>query len=354
MQRLTTAKADLLQIRFDRPVGGSGITHIDVVVVDLNDNEGRTGLGFTYALGGYGNIVLECARAQLDAVVCGQELAHPNALWETIAATFNRTGYGPNLVALAAIDLAAWDLYSKKLELPLAYALGGAPRSIPLYGSGGFTAAQSTIEAANLAETYAKRGFQAVKPRVQGNVARDSEILRAVRCAIGDTATLMVDANERCDLVSAKQLLLLARDHGVAFVEEPLPAQALAGYRALSLNAPVAIATGEHLQTVRDFLPYVSDGLVGVIQPDLAMMGGITPILKLCALAETFDVAVSPHFLPGLFVHVASASRSILQMEEFQLIEPLFDGWPSCDAQGRVVPGTESGHGLRLRRSQRE
>jgi L-alanine-DL-glutamate epimerase-like enolase superfamily enzyme len=351
MHRIVSAKASLLELRLDKPVGGSGVAHVDIVIVDMNDEERRAGLGFTYAIGGGGNVVLECARTQLDKIVCGQELAHPSALWETIATTFNRTGWGPNLVALAAIDLAAWDLYSKRLEVPLASALGGVSRPIPLYGSGGFTATQSPIDAAHVADGYVKRGFQAVKPRVQGKISRDSEVLKAVRHTIGDSAAMMVDANEKCDLVSAKQLLLLARDHNVAFVEEPLPAQALPAYRALSAHAPAAIATGEHLQTVGEFLPYLCEGLAAVVQPDLAMMGGITPIMKLCTIAEAFNIAVSPHFLPGLFVHAAAASRSIRQLEEFPLIEPLFEGWPTCDAQGQVMPGTECGHGLRLHRS---
>jgi L-alanine-DL-glutamate epimerase-like enolase superfamily enzyme len=351
MHRIVSAKANLLEVRLDKPVGGSGITRVDVVVVDMNDDEGTTGLGFTYALGGGGNVILECVCTQLDNAVRGQELVHPNALWETIATTFNRTGWGPNLVALAAIDLAAWDLYSKTLKLPLVSALGGVARQIPVYGSGGFTAAQSALEAAQVAEGYVKRGFQAVKPRAQGNISRDSEILKAVRCAISDSTAVMVDANERCDLPGAKQLLLLAYDHNVAFVEEPLPAHALPAYRALARHAPVAIATGEHLQTATDFLPYLCEGLIGVVQPDLAMMGGITPILKLCVLAETFNITVSPHFLPGLFVHVAAASRTVRQLEEFPLIESLFEGWPACDAQGRMMPGTENGHGLRLRSS---
>jgi L-alanine-DL-glutamate epimerase-like enolase superfamily enzyme len=152
MQRIISAKANLLEIRLDRPVGGSGVTHVDVVVVDMDDDEERSGLGFTYALGGNGNVVLECVRYQLDKVACGQELVHPNALWETIATTFNRTGWGPNLVGLATFDVAAWDLYSKRLKVPLASALGGVFRPIPLYGSGGFTATQSAAEAAHVAE----------------------------------------------------------------------------------------------------------------------------------------------------------------------------------------------------------
>jgi L-alanine-DL-glutamate epimerase-like enolase superfamily enzyme len=353
MHNIVNAKASLLELRLDKPVGGSGVAHVDVVLVDMHDEEGSTGLGFTYALGGGGNVVLECARTQLDKLVSGRQLVHPTALWETIAATFNRTGYGPNLVALAATDVAAWDLYSKRLKVPLSSALGGVSRPIPMYGSGGFTAVQSAIEAARVADGYLERGFQAVKPRVQGKSSRDSGVLNAVRHTIGSSTVMMVDANEKCDLVSAKQLLLLARDHDVAFVEEPLPAQALPAYRALSGYAPVAVATGEHLQAVGEFLPYLCEGLAAVVQPDLAMMGGITPIMKLCTIAEAFNVSVSPHFLPGLFVHVAAGTKSVRQLEDFPLIEPLFEGWPTCDAQGQVTPGTEYGHGLRLHASRR-
>ena len=135
MHRIINAQANLLEVRLDKPVGGSGITHVDVVVVDVSDDAGTTGLGFTYALGGGGKVVLECARTQLDKAISGQTLVHPNVLWEAIATTFNRTGWGPNLVALAAIDLATWDLYSKTLGLPLASALGGALAQLQFTGA---------------------------------------------------------------------------------------------------------------------------------------------------------------------------------------------------------------------------
>jgi L-alanine-DL-glutamate epimerase-like enolase superfamily enzyme len=119
MTKIDRAEASLLHYRLDKPVGGSGVAVVDVVVVDLTDADGVTGLGFSYVLGGAGGeVVLQAARTQLQRHVLGQPAIPPQALWRRIAASFNRTGYGPNLIALAAIDIASWDLEARRRELP--------------------------------------------------------------------------------------------------------------------------------------------------------------------------------------------------------------------------------------------
>jgi L-alanine-DL-glutamate epimerase-like enolase superfamily enzyme len=90
-----------------------------------------------------------------------------------------------------------------------------------------------------------------------------------------------------------------------------------------------------------------------VIQPDLAMVGGLTPVLEIATLAEAFDAIVSPHFLPGLFAHVAAAAPALRWLEEFPLLEPLFDGWPGIDANGAMIASAAPGHGLTLSQSYR-
>jgi L-alanine-DL-glutamate epimerase-like enolase superfamily enzyme len=108
------------------------------------------------------------------------------------------------------------------------------------------------------------------------------------------------------------------------------------------------MAAGEHLQGRQAFLAFLSERLVAVIQPDLAMAGGLTPILDVAALAEAFDVGVAPHFLPGLFVHLGAASPAVTWLEEFPLLEPLFDGWPETQRDGTMLPHDVPGHGLSL------
>src|SRR5688572_9679420 len=192
MTTVARAETSFLRYRLDAPVGGSGVAEVDVIVVDLVDSDGATGLGFSYVLGGAGgDVVLAAARGQVERHVVGQRLAPPGALWRQIAATFTRTGFGPNLVALAAIDVAAWDLESRRRGLPLVTALGGVPRAISVYGSGGFRAGQSPADAAATASSHARRGLPAVKPRVRGDRG-DLAVIDAVRAALPDHVQVMV------------------------------------------------------------------------------------------------------------------------------------------------------------------
>jgi L-alanine-DL-glutamate epimerase-like enolase superfamily enzyme len=339
-------RAGLIAYKLPQAVGGSGVAAVDVIVVELVDQDGAQGLGFTYVLGGNGGVVFKAAQEQVARFVDGQTLPPPPALWRKIAASFNRTGAGPNLIALGAIDVAAWDLFARKLKQPLGVAMGGELRAVPVYGSGGFNTVQPPEKAAEIAAEQAARGLTAVKPRVKG-ARSDADVIAAVRKAIPSQVQVMADANEKCDLTQALWLMSLARDQGLLFVEEPLPAYALEGYRRLTA-AGAAIATGEHLQIRASFLPFISERIASVVQPDLAMVGGLTPVLELATLAEAFDAIMSPHFLPGLFAHVAAAAPAIRWLEEFPLLEPLFEGWPDIARDGTMIASSSPGHGLTL------
>jgi L-alanine-DL-glutamate epimerase-like enolase superfamily enzyme len=341
------AEIRLLTLTLSKPVGGSGVARVGVLVVELEDSDGATGLGFSYVLGGTGAVAAKGAEEILDDYVRHTPLRTPAALWRHIASSFGRSGLGPNLVALAAIDVAMWDLHARRLEVPLGVAMGGELRSVDVYGSGGFTASQSPSEAAETAAAHLACGLRAVKPRAQG-MPSDAALLAGVRKAVGESVTLMVDANERCDLPAALALLAIAKDQGAMFVEEPLPASAMHGYRVLARQPTVAIAFGEHLQAISDFARPMAGGEVAIVQPDLAMIGGLTPALQIAHLAEAFDVLVAPHFLPGLFIHLAAVSPSVRWLEDFPLLEPLFEGWPKWDSSGRLRPTGAAGHGLTL------
>lgn len=339
-------RAGLLPYKLPQAVGGSGVAAVDVIVVELTGADGAQGLGFSYVLGGNGGVAFKAAQEQVARFVDGKALPPPPALWRRIAASFNRTGFGPNLIALGAIDVAAWDLFARQRGEPLGVAMGGEPCAVPVYGSGGFNTTQPPEKAAEVAAEQTARGLLAVKPRVKG-ARSDAEVIAAVRKAIPSTVQVMADANEKCDLTQALWLMSLARDEGLLFVEEPLPAHALEGYRRLTASG-AAIATGEHLQNRASFLPFLSERIASVIQPDLAMVGGLTPVLELSTLAEAFDAIVSPHFLPGLFVQIAAAAPAIRWLEEFPLLEPLFEGWPEIARDGTMIASPSPGHGLAL------
>ncbi|MGD9767169.1 MAG: enolase C-terminal domain-like protein [Pseudolabrys sp.] len=352
MLTLREVTSEFWEYRLDKPIGGSGVKQIDIIVVHLHgDRDGKSfsGMGFSYVLGGGGRIVHEATTILLDRFVRGQAIEHPIRLWHQISASFNRLGKGPNNIALAAIDVAAWDLYARSLAMPLGLAMGGASsRAVPIYGSGAFYAGQTPDDAAAAATRHVRNGYRAVKPRAAG-APSDRDLLKAVAAVLPGDTQMFVDANEKCDLVAAHSLLRLAADYNVAFVEEPLPANNLAGYRTLAATAPVPIAFGEHSQGTDALAPFMLDRLCAVVQPDLAMMGGLTDCLKLCAWAEQTNTSVSPHFLPALFVHLAHASPAVRWLEDFPTIEPLFET-PMTIKDGLVAPVTQPGqppgHGI--------
>lgn len=344
---ITNAKAtaELWRFPLSGPTGGSGITAVDVIVVDIEDSEGRTGSGFSYVLGGGGATVCAAAADMLERYVRGWETVPPPVLWRRLAASLNRLGRGVGYLAIAAIDVAAWDLHAKTLDMPLYAALGGEKRTLPVYGSGGFGPTQDAEAAVANALSYTERGCKAVKLRLAGNEA-DIVRINTVAAAMPGGVDIMADANEKCDLARAQWLAGWLAEVGVLWFEEPLPASDVNGYATLAKTCAVPIATGEHHQGVVELAPFFEARSCSVVQPDLAMMGGITECLRVAQIAEYFNLVVSPHFLPALFIHLAAAAPAIKWMEDFPLLEPLFSSPADMDSEGNIVPPDMPGHGL--------
>lgn len=342
---LIKATAELWEFPLSGPTGGSGITAVDVIVVDLEDSDGLTGTGFSYVLGGGGRTVTLATRDMLDRFVSGQEIVPPQALWRRLAGSLNRLGRGVGYLAIAAIDVAMWDLHAKRQGQPLYAALGGVARTLPVYGSGGFGPEQDPDAAVARALDYADRGCTAVKLRVAG-VPADLPRIQAVAEALPDGVDIMADANEKCDLARAQWLSNVLADVNALWFEEPLPAHDTNGFATLAQNCTVPIATGEHHQGAVELSQLMSEKAVSILQPDLAMMGGITECLRLAHIAEHYNLVVSPHFLPALFIHLAAAAPSIRWMEDFPLLEPLFDSPVTMDSDGNIAPSEMPGHGI--------
>lgn len=349
MTRISSTDIRLIEKKFDRPLGGSGVTGVDIIVATLRDADGAEGLGFSYVIGGGGAVVAQLAQAQAARFLDGAALQTPPAHWAEIRKSFNRTGDGPNMLALAALDVALWDLTARRKNEPLARALGGDLLPVPLYASGGFSPKGEPGQSAELAASYIEAGYAGVKPRVNAD-GNDEAVLRAVRDAIGPDAQLMADANEKGDFDSASRLLAQAAEYGLGFVEEPLPSADIRNYRRLAAQRHgTRIATGEHFQGLDRFAVYLDDGIAAVIQPDLAMAGGLTPCLEVARMAAAKGVLVAPHFLPGLFVQLSGTFQGRLLLEEFPILEDAFEGWPERAGDGTLSPRDCAGHGLSLK-----
>ncbi len=337
----------LLRCPLSGPTGGSGLTSFDVIVVELEDDAGTRGWGFSYVLGSGGEIALHACRDLAGQFIRGQPVVHPQVLWDQMNASLNRIGRGIHYIAMAAIDVAAWDLYAKQLEVPLGEAMGGRMRAVPVYGSGGFRPKMSAESALQKAGEYLQQGCTAIKLRMAA-APLDEALIREVRKGLPEDTLIMVDVNEKADPVMAGWLLNVCREYNVYWIEEPLAARDFQGYARLAGRADTAIAAGEHLQGLSEFMPLLQAGAIDIAQPDLAMMGGLTECLRTGRVCNSFNVPVAPHFLPSLFIHLAAALPNLSWLEDFPLLEPLFTNPLPISEGGMVIPLPDPGHGIRL------
>lgn len=325
--------------------GGSGATEVQLALLSLTDSDGATGTGYTYSLGpGMASVVALLEELHLPAVL-GSGLGDWARTGHRMGDATHRLGTGVPLMATSAVDIAMWDLRAVRAGEPLFRLLGAQRDEVPVYGSGRATHAMSTDELIEGSRSYIDEGFSAVKLRV-GVRAPADDIARvaAVREALDDHVTIMVDANERLDLPAAQWMAPRLTELGVRWFEEPLPTRHVEAYRILAGTTSTPLAVGEHVAGLAGFTDFV--GSASVWMPDAPLCGGISEFLRIDALAEAYGMGVTPHFLPELHVHLVAAGRATIWLEHFPLLDELLAETLKV-ANGTVVPPDRAGHGMR-------
>lgn len=313
---------------------------------------GRTGLGYTYAAAAAARLLEDQLRAQVE----GRSALDVAGAWEALARAVRNVGRpGVASMAIAAVDVALWDLKAKLLEVPLVALLGAVRDAVPAYGSGGFTSYPVGKLEEQLA-AWVERGLGSVKMKVGRDPAADPARVHAARQAVGADARLMVDANGAYD---AKQALALAERFaadGVRWFEEPVPSDDLAGLGLLRGRLPpgMEVAAGEYGQDLVYFRRMLAAGAVDVLQIDATRAGGVTGFVRAAALAQAHGLPVSAHTAPALHAHVCCAVPNARDVEYFhdhvRVEQLLFDG-ALAPVDGRLRPDrARPGLGLELKR----
>jgi L-alanine-DL-glutamate epimerase-like enolase superfamily enzyme len=321
--------------------------HVGVLLVRLDTDAGLQGLGFAYTLQGSGTGLYAVAVNDLTPLIQGENaLAHEHLeskiYWRL--QTIGRSG----LVAQAwsAFDLALWDLKAKVANLPLYQLLGGARQSTPTYGADCgwlYMEPEAIVEASR---TYLDRGMRGVKIKIGRGPEADADRLTMIREALGEDAWLGVDANQRYDYGTALALgHFLEEDIGPDWFEEPISCEDIAGHARLASRLDLPIAAGEMLFSVEEFRIYLERDALGVVQPDVTRLGGLTPTLRVIALADLHHRPVSPHVLPEVAVHLACGLPSVKMVEYMPWLFPLWQAPPHLE-QGQLVPPALPGLGL--------
>jgi L-alanine-DL-glutamate epimerase-like enolase superfamily enzyme len=310
----------------------------DTTLVRVETEGGLVGVGESKAVlpsSGNNHALCELITHELAPVLVGEDARDISRLWDVMYSgprahyalarghAFPVLGRrGLVVQALSGIDIALWDLLGKSLGVPVWRLLGGRRQArMPAYASGGW-APEDRI--AKELQSYVDRGgFRSVKMRVgagDGTVANSVRRVKAARGGLGDDIEIMCDAHGTWTVPEAKRFCREVADCNLAWFEEPVSGDDKRGMAEVRACTDIPIAAGESEFTRFDFRDLVDLRAVDILQPDLAIAGGITEAMRIEALASAYQLRLAPHlwggalmFAAGLHVAAAAASGFILE-----------------------------------------
>ncbi len=324
------------------------MTEIALLFAEIQSADGHAGLGFSYAkrAGGPGQFA---HASEIAPVLLGEDPSDIARIWDKLCwagASVGRSGLATQ--AIGAFDVALWDLKARRAGLSLAKLLGAHRESVQCYNtSGGFLHTPLDQLLVN-ASASRERGIGGIKLKVgQPEQALDLRRVEAMRKHLGDAAPLMVDANQQWDRPTAQRMCRSLEQFNLVWIEEPLDAYDHEGHAALAAQFDTPIATGEMLTSAAEHADVIRHRAADYLMPDAPRLGGITPFLKVAALADHAGLMLGPHFAMELHVHLAAAYPREPWVEHFDWLEPLFNERLEIQG-GRMLVPTRPGLGVSL------
>ena len=324
------------------------LTEIAFLFAEIRAESGLEGVGYSYAkrAGGPGQYA---HAVQIAPELIGEDPSDIQRIWTKLVwagASVGRSGLATQ--AIAAIDIALWDLKARRAGLPLAKLLGAHRDSVACYNtSGGFLSMSIEQVVAN-ARASLRQGIGGIKIKVGHPDPRvDLERVERVRGEVGDRFPLMVDANQQWSRETAARMGRDLEKYRLTWIEEPLDAYDAEGHADLARDLVTPIASGEMLTSVAEHRELIRRRSVDFMQPDAPRVGGITPFLKIAALGADAGLRMAPHFAMEIHLHLAAAYEMDPWVEHFDWLEPLFNERLEIRDGRMLVPG-RPGLGLSL------
>ncbi len=322
--RITGVETDLL-----KPPAGEPIYD---ALQTLNVNKGsvvlriRTDAGITgWASSSFGNsgegarVVQTILEYQVKPLVMGKDPAFPRRIRAALWKALNYQGVtGVAQFALAATDIALWDILGKNAGLPVYKMLGAFRDRMPVYSMcGWYYDNDGDLSRFKRQLTDAvEQGYKAVKIKV-GKYSLDDDI-RRIRLAfdtLGKDRRLMVDANQVFDRKEALRRGRVYQEMGCFWLEEPLPPQDMEGFALLAQALDIRIATGENLNTKYAFADLIARRGADVVQPDNRRAGGVSEWMEIAAIADGYGVEVASHGGGATNLNMLLAMPNAIYME---------------------------------------
>jgi L-alanine-DL-glutamate epimerase-like enolase superfamily enzyme len=324
------------------------ISHFGLVTVRLTDSEGAEGLGYTYTVGDVGGGAVACLlRDDLAPVLKALDPRRTELAWQRMWWRLHFVGRGGLAAfAIAAADVALWDLKARRAGEPLWRFLGGHRDRVFAY-AGGIDLQFSVDALLAQSDRFRDAGFHAIKMKVgRDRLSEDVARMAAMREHLGTGFPLLADANMRWSVDEAVRAARALREFEPVWLEEPTLPDDVAGHVRVRREGGVPVAAGENLHSAYEFRHYLDAGAVSFPEPDLATLGGITPWLKVAAMAETANLPITSHGVHDLHVHLLAAAPHgcFLEVHGFGLDAFLEHRLELAD--GHAVAPDRPGHGV--------
>jgi mandelate racemase len=338
-------RARPVSVPLDPPVqtASGRIGQAPLVLVDLMTKEGPTGHSYVFCYTPVALTAVADLVSRLEDLVKDRPVA-PVAIEARLQGSFRLLGAeGLTGIAMAGIDMAAWDALAQAAGLPLVTLLGGEPRPVRAYGS------LRTMEPGDVVaevESLAGAGFTAYKVKVgRSAVDGDREAARAIRRAAGDGVGVAVDYNQSLTVPEAIARCRALADERLMWIEEPTRAGDFDGHGRIAAESPVAIQIGENWWGVPDMARSIAARASHFAMPDVMKIGGVTGWLRAAALAQSAGLPVSSHIFPEFSAHLLAVTPTAHWLEYLDVAAAVLEE-PVTVKDGHVIVPDVPGVGI--------
>lgn len=303
------------------------------VALELHTDEGITGIGITF-LGAALTRTLRRAVHQLGELCIGADAMDMDAIVSRLHRLAGGSGPGGIFtLALAAVEIALWDIRGKALGKPLWKMVGASGNAVPTYASGAMMRGLDLDTAVRSAVRLVEAGFTSMKFQLAvegGNPDSEEERARLIRQVVGPDVELMCDANQRWDFASALDIGSRLEKFGLSWIEDPIAHDDPEGLARLAEQLTTPIAAGEYLYGVPAFRQIIAARGLDVVMIDPFRAGGIGPWLRIAALAESNGLKVVSHLAPEIQLHLINAVPNGWTVEYMPWFNALYEdvAWP--------------------------
>jgi L-alanine-DL-glutamate epimerase-like enolase superfamily enzyme len=347
--KIAAIESAVLRIPTRKPIALDFPEH-RLVVAEIHTDAGLAGLGYSLAFGGGGAEAIQVyLETRLKPVLLGEDPLLVGRLWDRMyRADRGIKRQGIAAYALSALDIALWDIVGKAAGLPLHKLWGGVTDRVPAYGSGGWPR-YGVSDLIEEAQRYASWGCRYYKMKIHHEDPRvNRQRVEAVKKAVGDGVRLMVDVNQKLDVLGNIRQAELLEDLDLVWYEEPVLADDLAACADVARSIRIPVATGENNYSRFEFRELIERRAARYLMPDVCRANGFSETLRIGHLAAAHQVLVSPHVVHELSLHVVGALANGFLVEYIDWTPPdLFAAMPRCEDGHFRIPD-RPGHGMAL------